>query len=194
MQSDSQISSLSKSSLTSNVILGLDISTSCTGWALVDTDGKLLDIGWFNISGLNGPHEKADFIESGLRGLPMPTHIFVEENVLGCRTGSSTAHTIVTLAKFNAVVSHTCWKVWNIAPVSIPAIRARSLVGLKVPKGQNAKEHVVKWAMERSPLELWQTRKMKSGKRKGEEVLVHGSVDAADAFLLATAGLKTIRQ
>lgn len=178
--------------MTSDVILGLDISTSCTGWALIDASGKLIDIGWFNIAGLDGPHEKADFIETGLKGLPSPAHVFVEENVLGFRTGSSTAHTIVTLAKFNAVVSHTCWRTWGVAPISIPAIRARSLVGLKVPKGQNAKEHVVKWAMERTPPDIWQTRTMKSGKRKGEEVLVHGSVDAADAFLLATAGLKTL--
>ena len=178
--------------MTSDLILGLDISTSCTGWALLNPDGSLHDIGWFDLSDAEAMHEKADHIEKGLRSLPIPAKIFVEENVLGFRSGSSSAHVIITLAKFNAIVSYICWKIWNIAPVSIPAIRARSLVGLKVPKGQNTKEHVVKWAMERTDAKFWKTRTMKSGKRKGEEVLVHGSVDAADAFLLASAGLKNL--
>jgi len=176
--------------LTSEVYLGLDISTSCTGWSLVNSDGSLVELGWFEISGMPTYHEKADFVESGLRRLPRPAGVFVEENVLGFRAGGSTAHTIVTLAKFNAIVSHLCWKIWGIAPESITSTRARSVVGLKVPKGENAKVHVVNWAMSRTEESVWPTRVMKAGKRKGETVLVHGCVDAADAFLLVNAGLK----
>lgn len=129
-------------------------------------------------------------VEAGLRKLLRPTAIFVEENVLGFRAGSSTAHTIVTLAKFNAIVSHICWKIWSIAPESITATRARSVVGLKVPKGENAKVHVMNWAMNRTDESNWPTRQMKAGKRKGETVFVNGCVDAADAFLLVNSGLK----
>ena len=80
--------------------------------------------------------------------------------------------------------------IWLIAPVSITSTRARSVVGLKVPKGENVKLHVIKWAMDRTSEDIWPTRVMKAGKRKGETVLVDGCVDAADAFLLANAGLK----
>jgi hypothetical protein len=176
--------------LTSEVYLGLDISTSCTGWAITRFDGALIDLGWFELAGLPNFHEKADIVEAGLRKIPRPAAIFVEENVLGFRAGSSTAHTIVTLAKFNAIVSHLCWKIWQIAPESITSTRARSVVGLKVPKGENAKVHVMNWAMSRTDESVWPTRQMKAGKRKGETVLVNGCVDAADAFLLVNAGLK----
>lgn len=190
MQNECQISSSSRSSSTSEVYLGLDISTSCTGWALANPDGSLVKLGWFETAGLPNFHEKADVVEAGLRNLPRPTAVFVEENVLGFRAGSSTAHTIVTLAKFNAIVSHLCWKIWGIAPESITSTRARSVVGLKVPKGENAKIHVMNWAMTRTDDSVWPTRQMKAGKRKGETVLVNGCVDAADAFLLVNAGLK----
>ena len=190
MQNDLQTSSQSKSSLTSEIYLGLDISTSCTGWALVNPDGSLVKLGWFEVSGMSTYHEKADFVEKGLREMPLPTAIFVEDNVLGFRSGGSTAHTIVTLAKFNAIVSHLCWKIWDVAPQPIASTRARSVVGLKVPRGENVKLHVVDWAMKRTAPEVWPTRVMKAGKRKGESVLVNGCVDAADAFLLVNAGLK----
>lgn len=170
--------------------LGLDISTSSTGWALVREDGTPIDIGWFDISRIEGMHRKADFVEKGLSAFRKPDGIFVEDNVLGFSSGGSTAHVIVTLAKFNAVVSHICWKLWDISPISIPAIRARSLVGLKVPRGQNTKEHVLRWASSRSDQKFWPTRLIKTGKRKGLEVPIQGCFDAADAFLLVNAGLK----
>jgi hypothetical protein len=172
------------------VFLGLDISTSSTGWALVAADGTPIDIGWWDIAGIDGMHLKAEAVERGLRALPQPDGVFVEENVLGFSSGGSTAHVIVTLAKFNAVVSHTCWRIWGIPPISIPAIRARSLVGLKVPRGENVKEHVLRWARARSDDRFWPTRLIKTGKRKGLEVPVQGCFDAADAFLLVNAGMK----
>jgi hypothetical protein len=174
------------------IFLGLDISTSSTGWALVREDGSPIDIGWFDIAGIEGMYLKAEAVEAGLRALPRPDGVFVEENVLGFSSGGSTAHVIVTLAKFNAVVSHTCWRIWGIQPASIPAIRARSLVGLKVPRGENVKEHVLRWASARSDEKFWPRRVIKTGKRKGLEVPVQGCFDAADAFLLANAGLKTL--
>ena len=173
-----------------NIHLGLDISTSCTGWALIDSNLEPVDVGWFDIAKFEGIHLKADEVERGLLLLPKPSRIFVEDNVLGFTPGKSTAHTIITLAKFNAVVSHICWKIWGIAPQSIQSKKARTTVGLKIPKGENVKQHVLDWSMKRSDSKFWPTREMKSGKRKGESAPVHGCFDAADAFLLVNAGLK----
>ena len=178
--------------MTSDLYLGLDISTSCTGWSLIDSSGNFYNMGWFDLSDCKNFYEKADAIENGLRELPVPKGIFVEEHVLGFRSGMSSAGVIVTLAKFNAVVCQICWKLWGIQPVSIMVKTARSKVGLKVPKGENAKVHVVAWARTRTPDSAWKTRIVQVGKRKGQTELVHGSEDAADAFLLVTAGLKTL--
>lgn len=177
--------------MTSDLYLGLDISTACTGYSLVDKNGKLVKLGWFELSEFEGLHKKADFIEKKLRELPTPKMIFVEENVLGFRAGSSSAHVIITLAKFNSLVSYLCWKIWNIAPVSIPAISARKTVGLKIPKGENVKIHVLEWAKNKiGPEYNWPTKVMKTGPRKGTTILQPGCTDAADAYLLVNAGLK----
>ena len=177
--------------MTSEYYLGLDISTACTGYSIIDKDGALIDIGWFELSGLEGLHAKADFVEKKLRALPTPTGVFVEENVLGFRPGSSSAHVIITLAKFNALVSHLCWTIWSIAPVSIVSISARKTVGLKVPKGDNVKIHVLEWAKSKIGASYtWPTKVMKAGPRKGAVILQPGCTDAADAYLLVNAGLK----
>jgi hypothetical protein len=147
-------------------------------------------MGWFDLSSKDSFYDRADLIEEGLRKLPKPQCVFVEEHVLGFRAGMSSAGIIVTLAKFNAVVCHICWKIWGIKPKTIMVKTARSTVGLKVPKGENAKEHVVAWAVSRTPSNAWKTRVVKVGKRKGQTEYVHGSIDAADAFLLVNAGLK----
>ena len=173
-----------------DVYLGLDISTSCTGWALTDKNGDPISIGWFDIAKIEGTHLKADEVERGLMALPKPTKVFVEDNVLGFTPGRSTAHTIITLAKFNAVVSYICWKLWGVPVVPIPSKKARSTVGLKIPKGENVKKYVLEWSMNKSDSKFWPTREIKSGKRKNEVVPMQGCFDAADAFLLVNAGLK----
>lgn len=178
--------------MTSDIYLGLDISTSYTGWALIKSDGTVVDVGWIDITKIESMDAKADFVEKTFLKMEKPAKIFVEDNVLKFRNGSSTAHVIITLAKFNAIVCYICWKLWGISPVAIPSITARRLVGLKVPKGENAKDHVYNWAQNNSDKKFWSKREIKTGKRKGTLVPVNGTIDAADALLLVTAGLKTL--
>ena len=168
--------------------LGLDISTSCTGYALIDVEtAALMTLGWIDTSKDAGAYAKAEHVRTRLLELPRPSFIVVEEHVLGFRAGSSTAGTIVTLAKFNAVVSYVCARDLGIDPVSLQVMTARRLVGLKVPRGSNAKEHVIAWAQMKEPGEWWKTRTLKSGPRRGQVVLDGGCDDAADALLLVHA-------
>ena len=50
-------------------ILGLDISTSCTGWCLLSDSGEIVDIGYIELSRKSGLFEKAKEVEHKIYNL-----------------------------------------------------------------------------------------------------------------------------
>ena len=48
------------------LIMGVDASTSCTGWAFLDTDGKLIEYGKISPPAKLEYLQKCDFIVKGL--------------------------------------------------------------------------------------------------------------------------------
>ena len=172
------------------MILGLDISTSSTGWAIVSPDGKLRTMGAIGLSHLPDLYEKSDMVTSVLKCLDVnPTHIFVEQNMLGFRAGASSANTLITLARFNGIVSNKAYEIFGVKPVVVPVRTARSKTGVKIDKGQDPKQAVIAWLRGQEPDYQFPTRIIKAGKRKGEVVLDHGADDAADAYVMARAGI-----
>jgi|694.fasta_scaffold94924_3 hypothetical protein len=172
------------------MILGLDVSTSSTGWSIIDDSGKLISMGSIGLSHLPDLYEKSDAVGMVLKHLDVsPTHIFVEQNMLGFRAGASSANTLITLARFNGIVSNKAYEVFGVKPVVIPVRTARSKTGVKIEKGQDPKQAVIAWLQVQEPDYRFPTRVIKTGKRKGEVVLDHGVDDAADAYVMARAGL-----
>ncbi len=51
------------------MILGLDVSTSSTGWAVLDSQGTLVEMGSFQLDKLEGLFSKADAVNRGLLDL-----------------------------------------------------------------------------------------------------------------------------
>jgi len=172
--------------LTSEIILGLDISTSCTGISFLDGEGKLMHLSFCTLAGLPDSYEKGETLVRRIKEIGIrPTKIVVEEHLLGFRPGMSSAGVLITLAKFNATVCHLLFREFGIKANEIPAVTARKTVGLKVPKGADAKVCVLEWCRTCIPDYVWQTKVLKSGPRKGQVVLESGCADAADAYLLA---------
>ena len=66
---------------------------------------------------------------------------------------------------------------------------ARKLLGIKIDRKskKSTKEQVFDWVDSQTE-EVWPTRVLKSGKRKGLEVLEDYVYDMADAFVIARAG------
>lgn len=141
--------------------LGLDISSSIVGWSVQKlTDPKpCIPCEWnyIDLRKLKGQWEKIDNI--AIEFLPkidelqkkhgIIKHLFVEDAVQRFRTGMSSAHTIATLAKFNALVSYVVRNHLNIDPVYIGATQARKLLKLNLvsknkAKGLGQKEQVFK--------------------------------------------------
>jgi hypothetical protein len=177
------------------MILGLDISTACTGWCILSEEGQLIDIGYFNLRSFSGLYEKSEEVKKCLDVLSKRfsiKKIFIEENLQAFRPGFSSAKTIVTLARFNGVVSYLSSQAFDLRPEYINVNVARKTVGLKiVPKrhgGDPTKDQVFDWVSNRVDQD-WPTKVMKSGPRKGQTVLEDVRYDMADAYVICLAGI-----
>jgi hypothetical protein len=168
------------------VILGLDISTSITGVTVLDDNGKILHCEALDMRNKNhfpSPFIKADFVKNSLLDLTMKfriEYIFVEQSLQAFRSGFSSAKTLLTLARFNGIVSYICLDVVGIEPEYISASTARKLNGIKIPRGQKAKQVVLKYVLDNEPNFVVEYTKQGNPKP--------GSYDRADSLIIARAG------
>ena len=180
-------------------ILGLDISTSCTGWCILSDDGKIVDIGYIDLSKKEGLFEKASEVESYITNLSKDwpiDKVFIEENLQSFRSGFSSAQTISTLSKFNGIVSFVCFKVFSSEPVFFNVNSARKILGIKLVRkkdgGLPTKEQLREWA-ERNVDYSWPVKVLKSGPRKGLTVPDPKSYDMIDAYIVCKAGFQSCK-
>ena len=177
------------------MILGLDISTSCVGWCTLNSDGSLIEMGYIPLSKEKDTFCKARRVSDELSRLHISfaiDNIFIEENLQAFRPGLSSAKTLLTLARFNGIVTYMCYQEFNIKPININVNSARKILGIKIKKKQekSTKEQVVDWVT----LKLadtdhrWLKKKLKSGPRKDQIILDSVCYDMADAYVIAAAG------
>jgi len=86
----------------------------------------------------------------------------------------------LTLGKFNGIVSWLCCEVFSKEPEYIGASSARKKLDIKVEKGENAKEVVLKHIISLEP-----TFKVEYTKHGNP---VAGTYDRADSYVIAKAG------
>ena len=180
-------------------VLGLDISTSCTGWCILDGQCKIVEIGYIDLSKTKGIFKKSAEVESKILEI-FKKHsierIFIEENLQSFRSGFSSASTISTLAKFNGIVSFICYKTFKIEPEFFNVNAARKILGIKLVRkkdgGLPTKEQLMMWAKENIDYK-WPVKKLKSGPRKGITVPDPRSYDMVDAYIVSHAGLKSCK-
>jgi Holliday junction resolvasome RuvABC endonuclease subunit len=178
------------------MILGLDVSTSCTGWCLIDKNCKLVDIGFISLEKQKGVYSKAKMVEKELQNILVKhvvEKVFIEENLQAFRPGLSSAKTLSTLARFNGIVSLLSYQIFELEPVHINVNAARKSLGIKIERqskcGKSTKEQVVEWTSSQLDSFEWPMKILKSGKRKGLEILDPVSYDMADAYVISRAGV-----
>ena len=181
-------------------ILGLDISTSCTGWCVLRLDDDasihLVDIGYIPLQKLKSLSGKAIAVRDAFSNIHKSydiCHIFIEENLQVFRPGFSSARTLLALARFNGVVSFLSWESFDVDPYFLNVNAARKSVGLKIIRkshgGAPTKVQVYNWVdSQLDPGYQWPMKTLKSGPKKGEVRLESGSYDMADAYVIARAG------
>jgi|TARA_R110001583_G_scaffold32772_1_gene111311 hypothetical protein len=181
------------------VILGLDISTSCTGWCLIDSiDSKLLKIGYIDLGKEKNFLAKAEIVKRELVSISQENdikEIFIEENLQAFRPGFSSAKTLMTLARFNGIISYICVRDLKFEPQFINVNIARKNLGLKIDRKSKltTKEQIFEWVKNRVEID-WPVKVLKSGPRKGVTVQSPGCYDMADAYVIASAGFKIAKE
>lgn len=179
------------------MVLGLDISTSCTGWCVIDPDGSLIQMGYIPLSSEKSPFKKAQKVRQELSKLNIDydiEKIFIEENLQAFRPGFSSAKTLLTLARFNGVVSYLVQAEFYFIPTFINVNSARKMLGIKLKRAKDGnkstKIQVLEWVSgQLCDSHRWPSRTLKSGPRKGVVVHENGCFDMADAYVIARAGL-----
>jgi|TARA_E500000331_G_scaffold351816_1_gene399184 hypothetical protein len=180
------------------ISLGLDISTSCTGWCILDHDNSILDIGYINTSKEKSLFKKAEIVSNHLDTVDEKfkiDNIFIEENLQSFRSGFSSARTISTLAKFNGIVSFLCFDKFSKEPIFLNVNSARKSLNISIKRkkdgGLPVKEQLLKWAVKNVDYQ-WPRKTLKSGPRKGLDVPDPGSYDMVDAYIVTKAGIITL--
>jgi len=99
------------------MILGLDISTSITGYTILDLDGQTQEIGHWNFTNKKTfptLFSKALEIRGQLSELEYPIdYVYIESALSMFAMGRSSASTISLLTKFNGIVSWICYETFG---------------------------------------------------------------------------------
>jgi len=177
------------------MIIGFDISTSITGVAIV-AEGELVYYDSIDFRKYKDVFDKTvafkekllDIYEMyqldneshwGNSDYPIE-HIYIEQSLHMFMGGKSSAKTLSTLTRFNGIVSWLIYELFEIKPKFIGATSARKQAGIKVPRGQKAKQVVLQHLLDNEP--AFKIEYTKHGNPKPD------SFDKADAIVIAKAG------
>ena len=140
------------------MILGLDVSTSCVGYAFTK-DKKIIDMGFIDLKKQKTPKEKTFFVLTHLSKNPYideVTKINIEDNLSGFSGGRTSQQVIVKLAKFNAILGFVIEEEFGVKVKNINPNTARKQVfGKARVKGLPAKEYVKMKIEEKYDTKKW---------------------------------------
>jgi len=174
------------------LILGLDISTSITGYSILNLAGGVVKIGHWDTRNKNDFPDlfsKAQFIKEQLKKInhlyPID-QIYIESALSMFMMGRSSSHTISILTKFNGIVSWICYEEYDVIPQYIPAISARKKCGITIKKGTKAKTQVMSFLVDNEP--DFPVEYTRNGNPKPH------CYDEADSLVIAKAGFECLKE
>jgi len=165
------------------MILGLDISTSITGYTVLDEDSKIVLCDHIDLRKKKNFFEKSICVEEVLENIKKEysiDQVYIESPFTFFRSGGSSATTMAILQRFNGVISWMCYNIFNTEPNYLGATAARKLCGITVPRGQKAKQVVVKFVLDN--VDGFHVEYTRSQNPKP------GYADRADSYVIARAG------
>ena len=173
-------------------ILGLDVSTFCTGFSIWDLEkDKLYKSGFISLKNLNSWLDKVDevcyILEEIKKNTNKITYIAIEDILQKFIVGKSSIKTIITLAGFNYVIQRKCYEIYNITPVLYNVLRARNLADCSVPRGVKSKNFILRRICELHPEVKDELPLMKTKAEFAKEAF-----DIADAIVVSRAAAATL--
>ncbi len=164
------------------MILGLDASTSFVGLTLLDDSGKIVKCECLDLRKYENEYDKLEKLNEKIKELNLSseTNVFIEEALMMFQNNRSMASVISKLQRWNGMVCGMLFNNYQIRTQTIGVLSARKSVDIKVKRGENAKEIVLKKLLDTVPeFEVSYTPK---GNPK------QGTYDRADSYVIAFAG------
>jgi len=171
------------------MILGIDVSTSISGFAILDKEGAVIYNDALDTRKYKSIFEKAKTFQDKLKEFKKEykiKKIYIEKSLQSFRSGFSSAKTLSTLSAFNGVVSWMCYDIFKMEPEYLAATSARKLCGIKIPRGEKAKPVVLKFLLDNEPSFVVEYTKFGNPKPK--------YFDMADSIIIARAGFETCKR
>lgn len=178
------------------MILGFDLSTTVCGFCGLNEDGEieLLDHYTFKSKEML---EKAAELKDLLKTIFCAhdvTDFFIEERLQGFRAGGTNADAMFKTAAINFYCQVLIKeRDIPITALNVNAARSSAIPGFhkiaRTMKGTKHKEIIFNMVVKKLGEKYFDTKVMKSGKRKGETVYLEEGKDMADAYVIAKAGL-----
>ena len=169
-------------------LLALDLSTTACGWSLWGIDSKeLLDSGTARTptDNFKDNFDKIDFLLKHFfvaLNEKAPDFLFVEEALQKLSGGNSSAQVIAKLIQMNFAGTYALRKQFGDCPYGFIDVRlARKTLGIKIPRGENAKEVVFSYIRSKYPNLKFEYKK--TGRPKDWEY------DRCDAIVLGAAAI-----
>ena len=172
-------------------ILGLDVSTSIIGVTVMENNKIIFSDAWDlrNKNKYPDVFEKAHFVNKKMVEIDhhyKPDAVFIEKSLQMFRSGFSSAKTRSTLSSFNGIVSFLCFHRLGRKPEYVSASSARKACGIKIPKGQKAKQVVLQYLLDNEP--QFEVEYTSAGNPKPKYY------DIADSIVIARAGQKLVSE
>jgi len=181
------------------VNIGIDVSTSICGVCVLENNtGKLVSL--FSIkltsSKLEDIWDKALEFQKEFQKAISPrwiiNRVFVEDVAKMFSPGFSSAGTLITLAKMNAIVCLTVYNTLHVKPIYVNVRSARAKLGIKIDtkdKSRSTKEKVLEQVIALQPTFPWIQHLAKSGKNIGNMVYDTCNGDMADSYVAVRGGM-----
>ncbi len=167
------------------MIIGLDISTSITGYTVLNEDGVIVECGHIDLRKEKNFFKKAALVEKKLKEIDKLSKawtkaVYIEQSLQSFRSGYSSAQTLSLLSRFNGVVSWLCYEIFALEPEYLAATSARKLCGIKIPKGKKAKNVALQFVIDNVP--AFEVQYTRHGNPRP------GFTDRSDSYVIAKAG------
>jgi len=166
------------------VTIGLDISSSKVGIAVLDSDENIILSEVIKFKTNTTLEDRALKFERRMREIDkayVPLDIFVEQPAMMFKGGKTTAQTMAKLQRFNGMCSYIVYKTFDIVPILVNPRSARSKLNIKIPRGQKPKKIIIEWVENRYKEQFEYSMTRHGNPQPGTD-------DRADAIVVALGG------
>lgn len=168
------------------MIIGIDASTSCIGFCIMEDDGKLVNIDYVQFNKKKSQYERLVLFGQIMRQqkekYPGEYRVCIEKAL----QRSNNQNVVNILQRWNGMVCVELYQTFAQEPVEVAQVGALKAVGIKVPKGVKGKErkkYILQCVQKCGTVSEDKWVLKKTGNPKDY------SFDMADAYIIAAAGL-----